>query len=48
MHMLRIEWFFPAMLLIIGGRYMTSPGTAGTAERALVVTDALIAQLRKA
>jgi thiol:disulfide interchange protein DsbA len=31
----------------IGGRYMTSPGTAGTAERALVVTDALIAQLRK-
>ena len=31
----------------IGGRYMTSPGTAGTAERALTVTDALIAQLRK-
>lgn len=23
MHLLRIEWFFPAMLLIIGGRYMT-------------------------
>ncbi len=32
----------------IGGRYMTSPSTAGTAERALAVTDALIAQLRKA
>jgi len=31
----------------IGGRFMTSPGTAGSAERALVVTDALIAQLRK-
>ena len=23
MHVLRIEWFFPAMLLIIGGRYLT-------------------------
>jgi thiol:disulfide interchange protein DsbA len=31
----------------IGGRYMTSPSTAGTAERALVVADALIAQLHK-
>ena len=31
----------------IAGRYMTSPSIAGTAERALVVTDALIAQSRK-
>lgn len=23
MHVLRIEWFFPAMLLLIGGRYLT-------------------------
>ena len=23
MHVLRIEWFFPAMLLVIGGRYFT-------------------------
>ena len=23
MHVLRIEWFFPAMLLVIGGRYLT-------------------------
>ena len=23
MHVLRIEWFFPAMLLIIGGRYLS-------------------------
>ncbi len=23
MHVIRIEWFFPAMLLIIGGRYFT-------------------------
>lgn len=23
MHLLRIEWFFPAMLLVIGGRYLT-------------------------
>lgn len=23
MHVLRLEWFFPAMLLIIGGRYLT-------------------------
>ena len=23
MHMLRIEWFFPTMLLVIGGRYLT-------------------------
>ena len=23
MHTLRIEWFFPAMLLVIGGRYLT-------------------------
>ena len=23
MHVLRIEWFFPVMLLIIGGRYLT-------------------------
>jgi len=23
MHVLRIEWFFPAMLMIIGGRYLT-------------------------
>ena len=31
----------------IAGRYMTSPSIAGTAERALVVTDALIAQSKK-
>lgn len=31
----------------IQGRYMTSPGIAGTAERALAVADALIAQSRK-
>ena len=31
----------------IAGRYMTSPSIAGTAERALVVADALITQLRK-
>jgi len=30
----------------IHGRYMTSPGTAGSAERALQVTDQLVAQLR--
>jgi hypothetical protein len=23
MHILRLEWFFPAMLLVIGGRYLT-------------------------
>lgn len=23
MHVLRLEWFFPAMLLLIGGRYLT-------------------------
>ncbi|MEO7916909.1 MAG: hypothetical protein ABIR16_04635 [Dokdonella sp.] len=23
MHVLRLEWFFPAMLLVIGGRYLT-------------------------
>ncbi len=23
MHVLRIEWFFPAMLMVIGGRYLT-------------------------
>ena len=23
MHVLRVEWFFPAMLLLIGGRYLT-------------------------
>ncbi len=23
MHLLRIEWFFPVMLLVIGGRYLT-------------------------
>ena len=31
----------------IQGRWMTSPSVAGTAERALAVTDALIAQSRK-
>ena len=31
----------------IQGRFMTSPGMAGTAERALAVTDALIVQSRK-
>lgn len=30
----------------IHGRFMTSPGTAGTHERALQVTDLLVAQLR--
>ena len=31
----------------IQGRFMTSPSIAGTAERALAVADALIAQSRK-
>ena len=30
----------------IHGRYMTSPGTAGSQERALEVTDQLVAQIR--
>ena len=32
----------------IQGRFMTSPSIAGTAERALMVADTLIAQVRKA
>lgn len=32
----------------IQGRWMTSPSIAGSAERALAVTDALVAQVRKA
>ena len=30
----------------VHGRYMTSPGTAGSAERALLVVDQLVAQVR--